>query len=185
MIMRVIKGILDTASILYIAVLALIILPGFAGIEAEAVISGSMEPAIRTGSVVYVKKAAFDVIQTGDVITYYLKESGIRVTHRVVEKNEKEQTFLTKGDANEKNDMAEVAFNRVAGKVILVIPYIGRIAILMTNIHGKVLLIAVLLMLELSGLLADAVHRRCFAGLSAQDRTEKSCGGEKFRKEEI
>ena len=51
-----------------------------------AVISGSMEPAIPTGSLVYIKGMEAQDVQEGDVIAFYGGyDSSAIVTHRVVE----------------------------------------------------------------------------------------------------
>ena len=73
----------------YLLLLSALILPPFLGIKVNAVISGSMEPVIPTGSVVYISEAPFEEIQEGDVITFRLKESNIQVTQRVVGKNDR------------------------------------------------------------------------------------------------
>ena len=79
-----------------VVILALILsVPKAAGIQPYVVLSGSMEPALQVGSVVWV-----DVRKTeagiGDAVTF--ERDGRTVTHRIVGKTEK--GYLTKGDAN-------------------------------------------------------------------------------------
>jgi signal peptidase len=96
-----------------------------------AVQTGSMEPAIKTGSLIVVRPA--DNYQTGDIITFKTSpEANIQnpkalVTHRIVEEREiKGGTFyVTKGDANESVDMENWPSASVLGKVIYTIPYLG------------------------------------------------------------
>jgi signal peptidase len=45
--------------------------------------SGSMEPAIHTGSIVFDKKEADDTYVVGDIITFQLPSSKDTVTHRI------------------------------------------------------------------------------------------------------
>ena len=77
------------------------------------VLSGSMEPAIPTGGIVFT-----DTRQTapctGDIITYRLGET--TVTHRVV-RTEK-GSYITRGDANDGEDASPVAPSQVVGTVV-------------------------------------------------------------------
>ncbi len=88
------------------------------------VMSGSMEPAIKTGSICFVRtKADFQNIKEGDVITYRLLEGTI--THRVIEKNR--DGVITKGDANPVKDLGIVTKENYYGKVTGHIPYVGYV----------------------------------------------------------
>lgn len=96
------------------------------GYEMRVVKSGSMEPAIPTGSIVLV--APVESYEVGDVVTYHTGQAGsIPVTHRIVKKNQGEQHlyYLTKGDANEDMDPSPVAHQRVMGKVTAHLPFMG------------------------------------------------------------
>ena len=58
------------------------------GIEPHIVLSGSMEPKIWTGSIVYVKKlspAEAQQLQAGQDVTYVVNKQGTKVTHRIYE----------------------------------------------------------------------------------------------------
>ena len=61
------------------------------------VLSGSMEPAIKTGSIVFVKPS--DTYQKGDIITFTDGKAASSVTHRVFEIQNKDgkDIFITKG----------------------------------------------------------------------------------------
>lgn len=96
------------------------------GYELRVVQSGSMEPAIPTGSIVMIAPATS--YNVGDVVTYHTGRAGsIPVTHRIVRKTEGEQHtyYATQGDANEDVDPSPVAESRVMGKVFAHLPYIG------------------------------------------------------------
>ena len=67
----------------------------FSGIFPYIVLSGSMEPSIPTGSVIFVQTREI-FVQPGDVILY--TGSAGNVTHRVVK--DQNEVYLTKGDAN-------------------------------------------------------------------------------------
>lgn len=111
------------------------LIPLLAGIKPYIVLSGSMEPEIKTGSVAYVDTHV-DVyeIKVGDVIGFEFGK--IQATHRVVEINE-DNTFTTKGDANQNNDLAPVRFDQYKGKTIFSVPYLGRIISKVKTKTGK------------------------------------------------
>lgn len=113
---------------LFLAVLLVlaagVIVPGWCGLKAMAVVSGSMEPAIPVGSMVYVKSIAATRLQPGDVCTYRLQREPALVTHRVVQVDALHQTLLTRGDANARPDPA-VPFDRVVGRVVFHLPCAG------------------------------------------------------------
>lgn len=88
--------------------------------------SGSMEPAISTGSVVMVKPS--DAYAIGEVITFVNSANAkAPITHRVAEiKVDKgNPIYITKGDANNAADAREIAHAEVMGKVLFHLPYIG------------------------------------------------------------
>ena len=77
-------------------VMALVLLiPGLFGIRPYVVYSGSMEPEIPTGAVVFTKEGEF-FPKKGDIITFHNGDTV--VTHRVVKKEK--DIFITKGDAS-------------------------------------------------------------------------------------
>ena len=120
------KRLINIISSIILLILILIIIVIFApklfSIEPMVVVSGSMEPSYMKGSLLYVKESAGG-IQTGDVITFY--RNGELVTHRVVEINTDEKTYITKGDANQVNDVQPVAWSDVVGVPVFDIPVLG------------------------------------------------------------
>jgi len=119
-------NILSWPAYLCIAAFLLIASPLVAGYRPVVVLSGSMEPTYHVGSVIYYKQAPFEAIAEGDPVTFRVGEDGALVTHRVVEKREDTQEFVTKGDANETADPSPVAFRSIVGKAAgFTIPYAG------------------------------------------------------------
>ena len=55
------------------------------GLTPYAVLSGSMEPTYRVGSLIYVKKTDPADVQVGDPITFVVNEDLMVATHRVVD----------------------------------------------------------------------------------------------------
>lgn len=77
------------------------------------------------GSIIYYKSVPFDQIAEGDSITFRAGENAL-VTHRVVEKREISQEFVTRGDANNTNDPNPVSYSDVVGKAASIsLPYAG------------------------------------------------------------
>ncbi len=102
------------------------------GLQVFTVLSGSMEPAYHTGSLIYVKKVDPATIKEGQAITFLLAEDTV-ATHRVIEvvPDEEDPTvlrFRTKGDANDSPDGGLVHYKNVIGVPVFTIPYLGYVA---------------------------------------------------------
>lgn len=99
-------------------------IPG--GIRVFNVMSGSMEPAIKTGSLVFVKEK--EDYKIGDIITFKKVDNNKEtVTHRVVEIEEQNQIrfYRVKGDANESSDSQLIGEYNIVGKVLFSVPFLG------------------------------------------------------------
>jgi len=99
-------------------------------IQIKVVESGSMEPAIKVGSVALIKPASSYKI--GDIITFegnFKDARGKKVptTHRIVDMKVERgnPVYVTKGDANEERDTTEISHQKVIGKVLFSVPYLG------------------------------------------------------------
>ena len=125
-----IKRTWNTVTTILVAVLVLFagLLWGvrLVGVNIFIVQSGSMEPEIATGSVVYVRTVDAAELEVGDVITFQLN-GDLRATHRIIEVTafEGEVAFRTKGDANDHADNGLVPPSAIVGKVMFSIPYLG------------------------------------------------------------
>lgn len=97
------------------------------GVKLFTVQSGSMEPVVKTGSVVIVKPQ--NEYYQGDIITFKdVEKPKVTITHRinsVVEGDSGERLFETKGDANEGADLDKTSKENVLGKVVFNVPYLG------------------------------------------------------------
>lgn len=121
-------------------------LPRIFNIESYTIVSGSMEPEIPVGSIVYVEKVQPEELISGEIITFYTGTgSEGAVTHRVVENRIGEKELVTKGDANAAPDPMAVSYERVVGRVKLHIPGLGRLFPLISGTGGKIRLLVVLL----------------------------------------
>ena len=126
--MKKICNIFSSVILVVLLVLSIaIVVPMLFGMKEMAVLSGSMEPNIPVGSIVYIDHDV-DIaeVQPNDVVTYYL-DSDTFVTHRVVSVDYESQTLVTKGDANEADD-GTIQFSQYYGKVQAHIPYLGYIS---------------------------------------------------------
>lgn len=124
--LRFISTLLLTAAVLLAAALGGARLLGF---RVYAVLSGSMEPAYRTGSLIYTRKVDPLTVKAGDVITFRLDGDTV-ATHRVVEvvpdgEDSSVVRFRTKGDANEAEDGSLVHGKDVVGAPVFTVPHLG------------------------------------------------------------
>lgn len=113
--------------------------PRMLGYNIYTVVSGSMEPEIPTGSLVYIDRIEPEEVQVGDVIAFYGATDGSSIiTHRVVTNSTIMSEFITKGDANEENDMNPIPYSHFIGKVALSVPKAGSMAQTFTSTKGKI-----------------------------------------------
>lgn len=91
--------------------------------------SGSMEPAMKTGSLVIIKPAVDYKI--GDIVTFgKFGKTQSPITHRIVEETVSEngtKLYTTKGDANNGNDQNKISKKDIVGKALVDIPYLGYV----------------------------------------------------------
>lgn len=147
---KTICNILSTiVLVVLLAAAAVILVPMLLGYKEMAVLSGSMEPTIPVGSLVYVKPVEAGELQAGDVCTYYLSDGETFVTHRVLSIDPDAQTLVTQGDANESPD-GDIQFSQVYGRADFHLPYLGiatqniRTPVGIMSICGVIMLVIVL-----------------------------------------
>ena len=129
-------NLLGTLIILLVIAFCLsLILPGYFGYEVYNVVSGSMEPEIPVGSMIYVQKSEPEDIKAGDIIAFRSGDSV--VVHRVTENQIVMGEFTTKGDANEVEDFNTVAYDALIGLVAYHLPRVGQFMMIYTSSVGK------------------------------------------------
>ncbi|SHI72555.1 signal peptidase, endoplasmic reticulum-type [Geosporobacter subterraneus DSM 17957] len=95
----------------------------------SVIATGSMEPMIKPGDVILVKKIldmdGINQLKAGDVIQF--RRDSILISHRIVEvkKDEEGIRYRTKGDNNSGEDTELVKPEDVKGTIIYVIPKVG------------------------------------------------------------
>ncbi|HMO78498.1 MAG TPA: signal peptidase I [Candidatus Paceibacterota bacterium] len=113
--------------------------------DTKSVLTGSMAPAIPTGSIVFIVPK--DTYIEGDIITFKRKQSQmeIPVTHRIMgaEMVDGQLVFVTQGDANEYADTAAVYQDEVLGKVVGHVPFLGKLLDVARTPFGFVALIVI------------------------------------------
>lgn len=131
--------------------------PDFLGYKPFIVLSGSMEPSIMTGDMVFVKETDPDSLKVGDVIAY--KSGSAVVTHRIVEvKSENGETrYVTQGDANNAADQGLVKPADVEGIYQRRIAGAGNLAMFMQTTTGMILFVVCPLVLFV---LWDVIRRQ-------------------------
>ena len=138
--------------------------PRVFGLHIYTVVSGSMEPAIPTGSLVYVRETSPEQVGAEEVIAFYgARDSASIITHRVVENRVVMGEFITKGDANQTEDMNPIPYENFIGSVVYSIPALGRAAELLTSHDGKLVagaVIAAALLLQGLGVLTERKEKR-------------------------
>lgn len=136
--MKFIKWILNglAGSILILG--SFIFMLRLAGLCPYAVLSGSMEPVIATGGMVFTDTADRRP-EEGDIITYRL--NGTMVTHRVV--RQENGCYITKGDANQGEDTIPVLPSQIVGTVCFSLPILGFVVSYLQEQTVILLMIAV------------------------------------------
>lgn len=150
-------------TILLVVVIVLcvpITIPQMFGYQVYTVISGSMEPAIPTDSLVYTRSVPPEDVKEEDVIAFYgADDSAAIVTHRVVKNQVVEGQFVTKGDANKKEDPMPVPYSNLLGRVELTIPFMGRILAAVASTSGKIATVCLIGFAVVLHIIAGVIRR--------------------------
>jgi len=139
---KILQGITATVGVGFILLMSLPFLPFTGAIELFSVRSGSMEPALPTGSLIFVRSAS--EYRVGDIVTVQTT-SDKTVTHRIVEVHTTDVgvAFLTKGDNNEEPDPVEVVPTNIIGKTFLMLPLLGYPVAYAQTQNGFLMLIVI------------------------------------------
>lgn len=116
------------------------------GLTFYSVVSGSMEPTLPVGSLLYAGRYKVEDLKKDDIITFTVEGADQQtavVTHRIVEAKKTEKTekdpegndklitqysFQTKGDANNEADPVPVQSGAILGLYKWHLPYLGRVS---------------------------------------------------------
>ena len=114
------------------------------GYQPFTVMSGSMQPAIRTGDLVIDEHIAPLEARRGDVVTFVDPTDRRRlITHRVrhLRRQGSRVAFVTKGDANNTVERWSVPVEGRIGRVALRVPKLGYAAAWSRGPYGRLMLV--------------------------------------------
>lgn len=148
----------------------------FLGYKPLHILSGSMEPYIRTDSIILCKKADFSAIKVGDVISYF--NGSELITHRVVALNS-DGSLTAKGDANSQADEFKITAGDVKFSLVATMNWTAPV---LDTLHSPVgiALIALLLLNVIQFSAIMVLMRRQSARLAERDKMSMA----KIKKEE-
>jgi len=133
------------------ALVAGVVVPTFAGATPYTVLTGSMTPALKPGTLIVVRPVDAEQVSVGDVVTYQIRSGEPEVvTHRVVAvavNGNGQRVFRTRGDANSVADERWVRPVQLRGKVWYSVPFVGRASTLMPGDVRRVLILSVVVLL--------------------------------------
>lgn len=150
------------ALTLAVGLAALMLVPAALGFQRYVIVSGSMEPHIRTGSIVYSEEVPVRSLEVGDVITFVPPPEfriTAPVTHRIISIDDGSGTpfFRTQGDANPDADPWTLTLDRPEqARVVATVPWVGYTFTALANPQTRLLAL---------GLPALAVAGLVLAGL--------------------
>lgn len=155
-VLRFLYNSLTTIIVAAVVVLALL-LAGvrLIGLTPYTVLSGSMEPTYKVGSLIYVQKIDTGDIEIGDPITFVLNKSLAVATHRVTQISGDGEYFITKGDANDTEDGEPVYYKNILGKPVFTIPMLGYLSSFLESKNGRVIAISAVIILVIITFLPD------------------------------
>lgn len=120
---RVFRWMFRAAVAVVLLLIMTVYVPPLFGLQVYEVGSGSMEPELKTGALVFVRQGQF--IQEGDIIAFQLKGQACCV-HRCIAVGE-DGTYVTKGDNNDEPDVRPVSQEEIIGKAVWSVPYMAYV----------------------------------------------------------
>lgn len=122
------------------------------GIYMFNIVSESMEPTFYKDDLAVVQKTKLEKLKKGEIITF--KQEDRIISHRIydISKEKGKVKFITKGDNNDVQDKDLVEFQDVYGKVLFIIPKLGKLVHYIQNSRGfiNILIFVVILYVLIS-----------------------------------
>lgn len=148
--------------------------PSVLGTTPMVVLSGSMsgeaEDHIEIGDLIFVGRTEPEKLKEGDIIAFM--EGTVVVTHRIVEVQVDENqnySFITKGDANNAQDVSPVMADNLVGIYKTRIPKVGNFALFLQTPLGMMIFVGVPL---LGFIIYDIFRRQKYVNKERQRRME-------------
>lgn len=132
---------LRTAPLLILLIVMVGFVGGFFHYQPIAIISNSMIPEFQRGDAVVIEKANDKIKQNlkiGDIIQYQTPSKTI--VHRIafiIESENKEKRYITKGDNNNANDTEPVTNAQIKGIVKFTVPKVGYPSVWLYDLFQK------------------------------------------------
>lgn len=134
------------------------------------VLTGSMEPEIKSGDLIICKQIDSDEVKVDDVIAFFDPDSheGSVLTHRVIELVNEDGTlsYRTKGDANNSADRSLVPADSLVGLYQFRVAGAGNVAMFMQSTAGLIICVVLPLILLIG---YDILRRRRYEKKNQQD----------------
>lgn len=147
--MKIVKTIIHLFSIIcyfLIGIYALICIPYLFKYKPLVVLTGSMDPTFKVGSIIYYKNVLENDIKKGDIITFKYDDSTF-ISHRVNQISN--GVYETKGDANNTADTRRITYKNIVGKDLnFCIPYLGYYVKFINDNMYILIIISIILVTE-------------------------------------
>ncbi|MDO4363228.1 MAG: signal peptidase I [Clostridia bacterium] len=148
--------------------------PSIGGVMPLIVLTDSMNPDIESGDLVICHTEKAENVKVGDVISFFdpMGNGESVVTHRVVEittDNDGNLAWVTKGDANNTNDLAIVPAENLVGVYQRKIPNMGNVAMFMQTTQGLIICVVLPIVLLVA---YDVIRRRIYEKNKKDDKDE-------------
>lgn len=154
------KKIINIIDYVLISVLGIIIISSLVlyllNYRVRIVVSGSMEPTIKTGSLMYYKKISeedvYEKISIDTIITYKSSD-GIDVTHQVISLDEESDAIITQSILSDSTADKPIKANQVLGIYAFSIPLLGFVINFLKNPFVLIGIIIIIILFILCNLL--------------------------------
>ena len=151
-------NVLGTLLLLVVIGLSLpLVAPMLAGYQVYDVVSSSMEPDVPMGSAVFVKMVDPAKVNEGDIIAFY--DGDAIIVHRVQVNRTSLGEFVTKGDANDVEDLEPIPYANVVGRVDAHVPRLGGLMTVYSSTVGKIYLLLTAACGVMLNMLAGSIRR--------------------------
>jgi signal peptidase I len=168
--------------VVFVAVLsigALMLIPSLLGYDRYVIVSGSMEPAIGTGSVVYDRAVPVEELAMGDVVTFmpppefHQTDPVTHRIHKISRGSNGTRQFRTKGDANESVDPWTIVFDGPdQARVEHHVEKVGYVYMALSNRWVQLLVIGLPSMV-LVALIGTALWREAGEAVTREEREKR------------
>ena len=150
MICKIIAKVTGIFAVVALGGSVILLILYLAGVRPYVVWSGSMEPAVPTGSLCFVNsRTSYQDIEANDIAAYR-SSLGEYILHRVIAVTG--EGFKTKGDANERTDGVTITKENYIGRALFWIPKAGYLFGILQTSRGRILGVMVIACLVICSL---------------------------------